>query len=1276
MNPHTINPPESEVAFEKLCLVLLRRHWSRPGLERFAKKGEEQFGVDIFDTLGENPMYGAQCKLKEQWKSLDPGEISEEVEKAKTFPSKLDHYAILTTGKISGGAQLGVQAINLKHRGIGLFTVELFTWEKISELIRQYPEIEQEFYGGFRPEEVATVRSQLDHLLVKITESAASSATTEIDTLIDDARTNITPSNALIAVSLLNRIQRSKGGELSEWHRFRILTNLGAANLMLGKGMEAAEYFLQAKELRPDDELAITNEVLAYHLLLRDGETQQKAAAAIERFPSSKRLRFLRLQSSPAGSGYEELLNTVPDHMRKDAEVASALSRRAIAGGQIDRAIGHAKDAVGDKPKWSQAHFLLAQTYFAKVAVAECTSTPLTAEDRRANLANSLAAVEEAISLTEESERDVRAHAFALKADIALAEGRKEDAARFARESFGADPTQMQGRLAMAQAAVGLGNLDEGIRILEEAHAQADFAANVSFMLGQALLGRGTEPDIGRAADVLTSAKLEGLPRELADPIIASAARALVRAKRFQEVSNYLQRPEVAASAMIVATMKAYVALKQSREAEAAQFLEEGITSRRADDSRSATDFLARTLLEAGRLADALPLLQELFNAQLPAFDAGLLLNCAARLKRDDVILETCQTLHDRGIRHWGVTEFESQYLEEYDFPKAIGRLEEFIKANPAHRLAKVRLAIVSTRFGQNDRVDISEEILPTPESLPMHYAVPVVHLLQWSGQTRLAVDYAYRVLRARYSELEAHKAYLASLLPGSRPEEIPATMGRVAIGSAVQYSEGGDVPAGWLVIENTDKPTSEFEEISAQSAIARELLGKSVGDSFVLVKSPIRDRVGRIVQILSKYTRRFQDVGEQMQLKFGGQSVIHTMRVPPPEKFTLSDLQPMLDSVKAKAEADSKLREVYRSSLVTLHLYGDRSGHNAFEALLNLAVSEDDFVRCVPASRDFLVRALSALGSKSTVVVDLTALATLHLLGISRQVLTSTAFRFVMTPATFTELQEVRAKSRQTAPHSVLYYEKGQHYIAETTEKESEKQKDAFEEFMQWIQRNVEVVPVPQLARLEPEQRGLLEQILGRYGLESGVLALSPGYIWWTDDFAAADVGEKQLGSERVWTQALLEHLGTLGLLDRSVVDEAYAKLVGSNYQATHFTGAAVVAALRVANGSIAAFPMHQMIRAFEPLPLADRNAALGLLGEIVLRMTVEPVLPETRCIATKALLDTFPNDTDTNMQLSAFRSKCAALMTLNPIAQADFIRCFDQWNRNRLNEKLVLKP
>ena len=68
---------------------------------------------------------------------------------------------------------------------------------------------------------------------------------------------------------------------------------------MLGKGEAAARYFLDAAPLRPDDELAVTNEVLAYHLLLQDKETREKVAVAVQRFPNSARTRSLWIQSAP-----------------------------------------------------------------------------------------------------------------------------------------------------------------------------------------------------------------------------------------------------------------------------------------------------------------------------------------------------------------------------------------------------------------------------------------------------------------------------------------------------------------------------------------------------------------------------------------------------------------------------------------------------------------------------------------------------------------------------------------------------------------------------------------------------------------------------------------------------------------------------------------------------------------------------------------------------------------------------------------------------------------
>ena len=1266
MNPYSINPPESEVVFEELCLAVLKRHWNRSGLERFGKKGEEQFGVDIFDTLGESPMYGAQCKLKEASKSLEPAEIRAEVEKAGGFPAKLDHYGIMTTGKVSGTAQLTIQQINRKHRAAGSFTVELFTWDKITKLLRQYAEIEQQFYGGLRSEEVAEVKVKLDAIqsaVAVIAPAAAASVKTEIDALIDEARERIKPGEAQIAITLLHRVQRLKGGELSDWHRFRILTNLGAANLILGKGNEAARNFLDAAPLRSDDELAVTNEVLAYHLLLQDQPTREKAEAAAVRFPNATRIRSLLIQSAKHETPYADLLADTPEHMRSDAEVASALARRAMMAGLIETGIEHAKAAVADKPEWGQAHLLLAQAQFARVAMAERTIKPLKAEEKEQQLESASSAADAAIANAQSDDLAyVRAQAFALKSDIAHVQGRKEDAAQFARDSFAADASEVQSQMAIAQAAFSRNDVDEGILILEQANLQSKSMPNVCFMLGQALMGRGRDEDIACAFTVFSTANIANIKQDLVDPLTLGAIRALVRAGRFQEVADYLDRPQVKGSPTLVASIQAYSALKQAQEVLSSQKLDEALVSRRPEDSSTTTDFLARTLLEAARLTDALPLLQELFQAQTPNFDVGLLFTCAGRLRKDEVILETCQELYDRGVRDWEFQEFESQYLEEYDPMKAIERLEEFIRDNRDNRVAQLRLAIVAMRYGKENLVQLTEEVMLPPEDLSMRYAVAAIQALQWQKRETFAVEYAYRLLRAHTEEVEAHKAYLASLSPGVRPD-IPATMEEVAVGSAVQFTEVGSNGSEWVVIEDTDNPSAAFEEIRPSDDLAEKLLGKRTGETFVLAKSPVKDRVATINQVLSKYTRRFQMVGEKMEIKFGDQTVIRTMRMPMPEKLTAADLQPILDSVKKHSEAVAKLREVYKTTPVTIYLYGDQLGHSAYEGLFDLAISETGFVRCAHPQMDLFVDAVNSLATKSTVVLDLIALGTLRLLGVTRQVLTSGGARFALTPATFTALQQLRAKSRFGTAHGTMTYEEGQHYFTQTTQEQSDKEKVSFEEWMRTVEQNTTVLLVPELAAFNPDRRQTLEQLLGRDGLESAVLALTPGNILWTDDLAFAEVSKSELGTERVWSQAAIESLANRGLIDRSLADECHAKLLGFGFQSTHFTGGTIAAALRVSNGSVDRFPMKQAIETFRGTADNNRIIALRQLAEFVRRLSMEPMLPETKCVALESLLDTFRTDSAMRDQMLALRDQCARLLLLIPLEQRRFLVCFDRW-------------
>jgi len=122
-------------------LTLLKAHWQCPTLELYGRRGENQQGIDIIDMAGAEPLRAAQCKLYDTRITLPPAEIKKEVRAAVNFSLPLGLYAICTTAKVSTKAQQTILTINQEHREKGLFAVELFTWDRLDELLEEFPAI-------------------------------------------------------------------------------------------------------------------------------------------------------------------------------------------------------------------------------------------------------------------------------------------------------------------------------------------------------------------------------------------------------------------------------------------------------------------------------------------------------------------------------------------------------------------------------------------------------------------------------------------------------------------------------------------------------------------------------------------------------------------------------------------------------------------------------------------------------------------------------------------------------------------------------------------------------------------------------------------------------------------------------------------------------------------------------------------------------------------------------------------------------------------------------
>jgi tetratricopeptide (TPR) repeat protein len=1252
--------PKADGIFEEMCLELLRLYWSRSGLELFAKRGERQYGIDILDVGGEIPIYAAQCKLKEEHKSLSPTEIQDEVDKAKQFTPPLGRYGILTTAKVSGPAQRKLREINQLHRRTGLFEVQLLTWDRLCALLQQYDEVQDRFYGGVGLGQAKRVEAQL--LTIK---DGVQSLTSKIEgdgleSEINEARDCIGRGEFQFAIFLLNRIQRTHGDRLTARQKFRVIANHGAATLGIGKAEDAARLFLEAAQWQPQDEQGKTNVVLA-RLLVGDATSCHAQASLLRKeYPGSGRLAALWVNSAPKETSLAESESEISSVLRTDPEVSIALARRALAEFDFDSGLKYARSASVSAPKWSQAQLVLAQIYLGKALRARFgpRTSPFSEES---TLVEAERACSKALALSLAEDHQTQAMALVLRVDIRLLLKKTPEAIEDANSAERLNPEDSGVMLAVAQARFAADRIEDGIAMLKKAYRLSQ-RPDIAFSYGKALQNRGRDEDVAEALEVFTRISLREIPSDLRPTTAANTIQCFSKKKDWQGAEAYLAISSSVLDPATLTILRGYLAHYQDQPQEADRCAAEAHTLINPGATAEAKHLQARLLMMIGRPAEALPVWQDLFQQDAPGLDPNELLACAAKLQRDDVVMQTCEQLRKRGIDDWNLVEFEIQYLEKYKIDAAIDLLRAFIaKHSDNNVLAKIRLSLIGLRLNRPSLVQAEMENLPAVAELPLRYAIPVVQVLKYGGQPTAAVRFAYEFLRVHFNEIEAHQALILSMMPGTFAPDIPARLEVAGPDSAVCYQELPSTNTTWVVLEDTNKPNGDFEEIPLASALAIELTGKRIGDTVVLAKGSMQSRHARILEILPKYVRRFQDVMGEMQVRFGAASSVESIRVEGEDGTQSKGIEVLLSSVEKRAAAVVDVRASYTNQPLSLHLYGHRFDRNAFQALLSLAEEEEQPIKCCTGNSEERIQAVQALQTAKAIVVDISSLATLRLLH-QEKILSSTRFHFIMSERTWVTFHEMLSESRLSAPTGTLYYKDGKHFMYEESDEDRQRRHRQDEDFVHFLEKTTERRNGLGLAALQPEKRQVLEKFFGTYGAESMLLASDPDYVLWTDDLIQGQVAAQEFGSRRVWTQLVLGSLTDAGLLNSEEYSEASARLIGAEFVATLFDSSSMLAAFRMASWSGGNKPAAQVVKIFAD-PGSDLQSLLRIYADFTVRLYREPIEPDVRCSVTRALLDALARRPEVLELLEKLRKISARIFGMNAVGNEQFDKCFDRW-------------
>src|SRR5579859_266086 len=496
--------PANEADFERLSLALLKRHWNCPLLELYAHRGEGQFGVDIVDLAGTEPLHAGQCKLHESWKALTPAEIKAEVSKAKKFQPPLGLYAILTTAKASQAAHDTVLHINREHRKLGLFQVELMTWEKIEGLLDEYTDVLDQVYASVSGRIAGELNEKLSVIQQDVRSISVEVAQDSFDAQIDEAKNYVERFEYQIARLLLERLRQRHWDKLSSWQKFRVVSNLASAHLGERKFPQAAKLFLEAKEFQPDDERALCNEARAYGLLGDTERAFKTAGEVLKRFPLSASTYPIWITAAPPGYSVETLRSGMPSALAEDAEICIALAERALRERNFDLACRLAQTATSQKPERAYAWLLLGQAMLnAEIFKSGSDPSALRLVSNEERIRESIGSFSKAIDLSRPQKQPEveatalldRAHAHEILKEFQLSDNDVERANALTPDSVVA--LREYGRILLRRK-----QNEDAVEVLRRARSLDD-REDVQFLLAMALRETGQPKCTSEAADLL-----------------------------------------------------------------------------------------------------------------------------------------------------------------------------------------------------------------------------------------------------------------------------------------------------------------------------------------------------------------------------------------------------------------------------------------------------------------------------------------------------------------------------------------------------------------------------------------------------------------------------------------------------------------------------------------------------------------------------------------------------------------------------------------------------
>lgn len=1057
------------------------------------------------------------------------------------------------------------------------------------------------------------------HIDLIVSDAVDTAIEKEHQSIINGAKDLLNNNKPQTAFKQLDDLWQRIGNEVStsEISKFKILTNMAAAQFALNNEQETARLLLEAFEYKPEEEKALANRALAHVLLGEIGKAIDYAERTLKKNPDNTDAYVILIGTSTDEEALEEIIDKVPKDLRGTPQIAYAISDIAKQRGNLAEARKWRETIVaqeqGDVPDFKAA--------LAAILIEQALANQLTVvtkqfdKTRKKQLKQAIELLTEAWDCVSGTElRDFRVGWIINRGMAYFHLGETKNTIKDLDTALEIEPLNPDLIKKRAISAFEDGDRESAIEFLEKIQSKPE-VPEVSIILANILSASNRfEEAIIRLNDFLTTNPSSELQEE--------ANRLLIRIyidhgcfTEAQQISRNMC--ESCPTNILYLVDAARISSAAGEHNEALLHLKEAHNY--AQDSEEFLEIveLADQLYIHKQFKEAATLYEKLADTNQNSELTQWLLKSYYNAGEIKKALELCRKLREKyegPLENLSKIEYEI-YEKIGDLNNALAVCEAYLRAFPDDTDMQMHLAYVHHRLNNFEEFYRLLERSFDLKNLSLQSHFNLAHLHQIGSKPERALEIMYEARRTYFHEADAHLKYVGLFLQVEKQISELLHPTQVQSGTAVGIDNSGEI--NWYIIENREDADYKARELDVDHPLSQLSLGKSVNDELYLQQNPVSTDVRQIVGIKSKYVYAFQDTFLRFSERFPRTPGLWSIKLPNShETDDSAHFQPLLDCIDRQHESYLQIAKVYKENKLPIGALTNLAGGNILDTWGFLMNKPDLGVRCCVGNLEERKQALTLLENPQLkLVVDIISLITLHCLDAADMVVKAFG-KLRIAQSTIDELQRIinEREGMWSEREGMTIGKQGDRYVKQIiTPEEAKHSIEYLKGIGKWIKENCEVEPCTPALEMNQLDKRELNDMLQPLFIDTLLIANQPDYLLFSDD--------AHLRFDGVWTQVVLEHCVNKGLLDKTEYHKMTVKLVCSHYYHTAFNSDVLIEAAKQSDW-MPAEPYNSLVQA-----LGDQGASLrsvlNVAADFLYELWNRPVLHNRSEYLTQALLN-----------------------------------------------------